>query len=207
MEAQAGDVYLGFRGGASLLQDSDMTIEIPGVGQIPAELEFDPGWLAGVAAGFEFDNGFAVEGEFTFRQNGIDQERLMGGIIPIDGFIRSYALMANGYYRLDTGTMFTPYVGAGAGGALLSIDADSVGGNFSDSDFAFAYQAMGGVAARHHAAGFRRPRVPLFRHRRAGIHRQCRRRHRDGRSRLQHAQYPGDADLSVSVDGPLSVGA
>ena len=144
--AQAGDVYLGFRGGASLLQNSDMTIEIPGVGQI-AELEFDPGWLAGVAAGFEFDSGFAVEGEFTFRQNGIDQERLMGGIIPIDGFIRSYALMANGYYRLDTGTMFTPYVGAGAGGALLSVDADSVGGNFSDSDFAFAYQAMGGVAA------------------------------------------------------------
>ena len=124
MEAQAGDIYLGFRGGVSLLQDSDMTIEIPGVGQIPAELEFDPGWLAGVAAGFEFDNGFAVEGEFTFRQNGIDQERLMGGIIPIDGFIRSYALMANGYYRLATGTMFTPYIGAGAGGALLSIDAD-----------------------------------------------------------------------------------
>jgi len=145
-KAQAGDVYLGFRGGASLLQDSDMTIEIPGVGQIPAELEFDPGWLAGVAAGFEFDNGLAVEGEFTFRQNGIDQERLMGGIIPIDGFIRSYALMANGYYRLDTGTMFTPYVGAGAGGALLSIDADSVGGNFSDTDIEFAYQAMAGFA-------------------------------------------------------------
>jgi opacity protein-like surface antigen len=147
VQSQAGDIYLGFRGGASLLQDSDMTIEIPGVGQIPAELEFDPGWLAGVAAGFEFDSGFAVEGEFTFRQNGVDQERLLGGIIPIDGFIRSYALMANGYYRLDTGTIFTPYVGAGAGGALLSIDADSVGGNFRDSDFAFAYQAMGGVAA------------------------------------------------------------
>lgn len=147
VETQAGDVYLSLRGGASLLQDSDMTIEIQGGGLIGAELEFDPGWLAGLAAGFEFDNGFAVEGEFTYRQNGIDQERLFGMLIPIDGFIRSYAAMANGYYRLDTGTMFTPYVGAGAGGALLSIDADSVGGNFNDSDFQFAYQAMGGVSA------------------------------------------------------------
>lgn len=147
-EARAGDgFYLSLRGGASLLNDSDMTIDLPGAGQIPAELEFDPGWLAALAGGYAWDNGFAVEGEFSYRQNGVDQERLFGMIIPIDGFIRSYALMANGYYRLDTGTMFTPYIGAGAGGALLTIDADSVGGNFSDDDFEFAYQAMAGVAA------------------------------------------------------------
>lgn len=145
--AHAGDVYLGLRGGLSLLQDTDMTIEIPGVGEIPAELEFDPGWLAAIAGGYRFDNGFAVEGEFSYRQNGVDQERLFGMIIPIDGFIRSYALMANGYYRLDTGTAFSPYVGAGVGGALLTIDADSVGGNFSDDSLEFAYQAMAGIEA------------------------------------------------------------
>jgi len=144
--AEAGDVYLSLRGGASLLQDSDMTIEIPGVGQIPAELEFDPGWLAAIAAGYGWDNGFAVEGEFSYRQNGIDQEQLFGMTIPIDGFARSYALMANGYYRVNTGTMVTPYMGAGVGGALLSIDADSVGGNFSDTDIQIAYQAMAGFS-------------------------------------------------------------
>ena len=120
---EAGDVYLSLRGGASLLQDSDMTIEIPGVGQIPAELEFDPGWLAAIAAGYGWDNGFAVEGEFSYRQNGIDQEQLFGMTIPIDGFARSYALMANGYYRVNTGTMVTPYVGAGG---WIGIELDQV---------------------------------------------------------------------------------
>jgi opacity protein-like surface antigen len=144
--ARAGDVYLSLRGGIALLDDSDMTIEIPGAGQLPATLEYDPGWLLGIAAGYGWDNGFAVEGEFAYRQNGIDQEQLFGMTIPIDGFERSYALMANGYYRVNTGTMVTPYIGAGVGGALLSIDAESVGGNFSDTDFQFAYQAMAGLA-------------------------------------------------------------
>ena len=81
-----------------------------------------------------------------YRQNGIDQERLLGMIIAIDGHERSYALMANGYYRVDTGTFVTPYIGAGIGGALLTVDADSVGGNFSDDSFEFAYQAMAGLA-------------------------------------------------------------
>ena len=145
-DAAADGVYLGLRGGIALLDDSDMTIEIPGVGQLPATLEYDPGWLAAIAAGYGWDNGFAVEGEFSYRQNGIDQERLLGMTIPIDGFERSYALMANGYYRVNTGTMVTPYIGAGVGGALLSIDADSVGGNFSDTDIQFAYQAMAGLS-------------------------------------------------------------
>jgi len=148
MEARADSgAYLSLRGGISLLQDSDMTIEVAGVGQIPATLEYDPGWLAGIAGGYEFGNGFAVEGEFTYRQNGVDQEQLFGMTLPIDGFERSYALMANGYYRLDTGTFVTPYIGGGVGGALLVVDADSGSGNFSDDSIEFAYQAMAGVAA------------------------------------------------------------
>jgi len=145
-EAIAGNgVYLGLRGGASLLQDSDMTIELPGGGQIPAKLQYEPGWLAAIAGGYAFDNGFAIEGEFAYRQNGVDQEELFGMTIPVDGFERSYALMVNGYYRVDTGTIVTPYVGAGVGGALLTIDADSAGGNFSDDSLEFAYQAMAGL--------------------------------------------------------------
>ena len=146
-EAPAEDgIYVSLRGGISLLPDADMTIEVPGAGQIPAVLEYDPGWLAGIAAGYAWQNGLAIEGEFTYRQNGIDQEALFGMLIPVDGFERSYALMANAYYRLDTGTIVTPYVGAGVGGALLTIDADSVGGNFSDDSIELAYQAMAGLA-------------------------------------------------------------
>jgi opacity protein-like surface antigen len=139
-------VYFSARGGIAMLSDSDMTIEIAGVGQIPAKLEYDPGWLAGVAGGYAWNNGFAIEGEFTFRQNGIDGEELMGTTIPVGGHLRSYALMANSYYRLNTGTIITPYIGAGIGGALLTVDADSVGGNFSDDSVELAYQAMAGLA-------------------------------------------------------------
>jgi opacity protein-like surface antigen len=144
-EAAADGAYVGLRGGASILSDSDMTIELGGGGSIPATLLYEPGWTGSLAGGYAWDNGFAVEGEFTFRQNGLDGEELMGALIPVGGHLRSYALMANGYYRVNTGSIVTPYVGAGVGGALLTVDAESVGGDFNDDSVEFAYQAMAGL--------------------------------------------------------------
>jgi opacity protein-like surface antigen len=137
--AVADGPYLSLRGGVNFLQNTDMTIRIAGVGSLDADLFYETGWLAGGAGGYAWDNGFAIEGEFTFRQNGVDRETLMGGAIGLDGYERSYAVMINGYYRFDTGTLVTPYLGAGIGNAFLNIDAGPKGGQkFNDWDTEFA---------------------------------------------------------------------
>src|SRR5262245_53051696 len=70
-------LYVSLRGGATFLRDTDMTIEISGLGSIPAKLHYDTGWLVGAAVGYAWVNGLAIEGEFTYRQNGVDHEDLM----------------------------------------------------------------------------------------------------------------------------------
>jgi len=145
--AAAEGLYLSLRGGVNFLQDTDMTIDIAGVGSLGAELFYDTGWLAGAAVGYAWANGLAVEGEFTYRQNGVDRETLLGTRIGLDGKESSYATMLNGYYRIDTGTLATPYLGVGIGSAFLNVDAGPSGGQkFNDWDTAFAYQAMAGVS-------------------------------------------------------------
>jgi opacity protein-like surface antigen len=67
--------------------------------------------------------------------------------LGLDGEERSYATMINGYYRFDTGTLVTPYLGVGIGSAFLNIDAGPKGGQkFNDWDTEFAYQAIAGVS-------------------------------------------------------------
>src|SRR5262245_14093118 len=92
-EAPPEGVYFSLRGGATFLRDTDMTIKISGLGSIPAKLHYDTGWLVGAAVGYAWANGLAIEGEFTYRQNGVDHEDLMGSSIALDGHESSYAPM------------------------------------------------------------------------------------------------------------------
>ena len=103
--------------------------------------------MAGVAAGYEWPIGVAVEGEFTYRENELKRISLLGTHLDLNGDEHSYAMLANVYYRLNTGTKFTPYLGFGGGAAVLTIDArPEGGGSFEDSDTVLAYQAIAGAA-------------------------------------------------------------
>ena len=64
------------------------------------------------------------------------------------GEVRSTGFMANAYYDFDTGTAFTPYLGAGIG--LVNVDIDySPSGTviINDDQTVFGYQLMAGVSA------------------------------------------------------------
>ena len=60
------------------------------------------------------------------------------------------AIMANGFFDLDTGTPFVPFIGIGVGAVNLSVKLfdgpDDTTANFEGSGWGFAYQANVGVA-------------------------------------------------------------
>jgi OmpA-OmpF porin, OOP family len=145
--ASSEGTYFALEGGVNFLQDSDLSITVPGPTEIAGELFYTTGWAAGAAAGYECANGLALEAELAYRQNGLDGEEVMGTPLGVDGTESSIAFMGNAKFNMDTGTLLTPFVGAGAGLAVLKVDAQpDGGGDFKDTDTQFAYQAMAGVS-------------------------------------------------------------
>jgi OOP family OmpA-OmpF porin len=106
--------------------------------------EYDAGGLGLGALGYKFGNGFRLEGELAYRASGVSGTQRGGA----SGEANAASLMANAFYDLNTGTKFTPYIGAGLGGALVTFDNVTIPGGanrIDDSDLALAYQAMAGV--------------------------------------------------------------
>jgi opacity protein-like surface antigen len=131
--------YASLQGGINLLEDTDLEISIPNNPPLEGGLVFDTGWAAGVAFGYQWSNGFSLEGETTYRENGLKRQ-------DIDGDLNSFAAMLNAKYELETGGPLTPFIGAGIGAALITVDANpDTPDAFKQSDTEFAYQAMAGI--------------------------------------------------------------
>ena len=65
--------------------------------------------------------------------------------------VKDRSIMLNAYYDINTGTKFTPYVGAGLGVAMLKASergtySDNKSANASDSRNTFAWQIGAGVS-------------------------------------------------------------
>ena len=91
-----------------------------------------------------------LELEVAYRTNDIDSITSGGArLAGATGEMNSLAFMVNGFYDINTGTAFTPYVGLGVGYARVSADgisATGLGFTNGDDDNKFAYQAIAGVA-------------------------------------------------------------
>jgi opacity protein-like surface antigen len=147
--------YLGIHGGGDFLEQGDTHLKNGGT-TLKGETDFDDGWLAGAEAGYEIPLNWAVPGdsvaieeEFTYRDNGLKKFGSPGVISGLNGREDSYAVMTNGYYRYNTGTPITPYVGAGVGVAVSGLHGQSglfPGASFNSTDDDFAYQGIAGVS-------------------------------------------------------------
>jgi outer membrane protein OmpA-like peptidoglycan-associated protein len=108
----------------------------------PLDLRFGYGGTA--AAGYQFRNGFRLEGELAHRRHGADQL----GNIDLDGNFSATSLLANLIWEYDNPSGVYPYLGGGFGGAF--VNAGDVTGNgistVDDSDKVLAYQGLAGVA-------------------------------------------------------------
>lgn len=122
---------------------------------------FGFGLSVGTDLGFSSDLPVRVEGEYVYRGKA-EFAKGPSSVTWVDGSTRTashsfevtaHSLMANAFYDFNTATSFTPYVGAGLGGAYLKTDyrtsiinggTASIG--VSKSSWNFAWNAGGGVA-------------------------------------------------------------
>ena len=122
-----------------------------GVGHISTNNGYD---ITG-AAGYGFGNGWRVELEGDYINNGFNKFNLGGVDLATNGHEGRYGVFTNGYYDFDVGLPYLfPYLGAGIGYQEDAFNSFTPGGfDFNKTKGAFAYQGIAGLA-------FPIPRVP-----------------------------------------------
>jgi len=132
--------YASLGAGLNILRDSD----IDG-GPFQSKAEFNNGFAGRAAAGYSFGS-IRVEGEYSYRRNGVDSLSNPAG--SGDGHVSSNALMANAYYDFLNSSNWTPYLGVGIGAARVNwSDVRGPGPVlFDGSNYQFAYQGIAGVS-------------------------------------------------------------
>jgi len=140
----AGDnFYLKGNVGVGMPMDTDITNLPENAGT--ATMTFDSGFSGTLAGGYNFALPFRVEAEYLWQKNDLNQlsyNNRFGNFT--EGDLKTQAFMANGFYDVDTGSPWSPYVGAGLGWAKLDLSTPAL--PFNGNDNVFAYQLMAGVA-------------------------------------------------------------
>ena len=142
--------YAAAGGGATLIQDTTKTPE-KGIedDQKEADWDLDFGFSAGGAAGYDFGD-FRTEAEFSFQSANFLHDDEIKGDKKADDNLTVMAIMANGFFDLDTGTPFVPFIGIGVGAVNLSVklfpDDKTTTADFEGNGWGFGYQANVGVA-------------------------------------------------------------
>jgi len=147
--AVADNFYVNLHAGPRYLENANNSRNVHHGPLVVGRLHFDNiGGVGGVAGGYQWENGLALEGEFAVRSNGLDKDIFLGNTTKLHGWLNSYTLLANGYYRLFNSSDFTPYIGGGVGISLLEFKERREGEDTFhafDTDTQFAYQGMAGV--------------------------------------------------------------
>jgi outer membrane protein OmpA-like peptidoglycan-associated protein len=145
--AQTPGWYVGGEGSWSHLNDQKATATTPGT-STPLKIHPGEGFAGGVNGGFEFQSGLRLEGEVVYRRHDEKSATSAGVTAPTHGSLDNLAIMGNAFYDFNNVTRFTPYVGAGVGGARLHLDdfnATGSPGSLSADDWRLAYQGIAGV--------------------------------------------------------------
>ncbi|WP_207538676.1 OmpA family protein [Sabulicella rubraurantiaca] len=164
-------LYIGAGAGTNFRQQSEFSYATTPIGAAElagagiggnVRVRTNWGYAAVGAIGWGFGNGIRAEIEGNYRQNEVDNVRILGGTGSSRGRIHQYGVMANAYYDFNAFAAMspipgiTPYLGIGAG--YVWNDWRSVGGGaalpgnraasvfINDRDGRFAYQAIAGVA-------------------------------------------------------------
>lgn len=132
--AHAQTWYMGAQMGLNMVSDAESGV----TGTAMSDIEYDLGFGLLGQVGVSIADRYRIEGELGWRRNTIDQ---YAGA-SVEGHANLFSMMVNGYYDIRTGTPWTPYVGAGVGGALIDLGLAAA----DDNDAVFAYQGIAGIA-------------------------------------------------------------
>lgn len=133
--------YVSGHVGYVIATDSEVTD--PGFAPLKMDVESDGGYALAGALGFA-QNELRGEVEIAYQKNDLDKATLSGAPLPsLSGDITNFSVLVNGYYDIDTGSEFTPFVSVGLGFAKVEIDEAT--GPTNEDDTVFAYQFGGGL--------------------------------------------------------------
>lgn len=134
--------YFKLFGGATIPQDDNFTLDVTGEEPSDSGLDYDAGYVFGIAAGYNVLPSVAIELEYSYR-NADTELDYDGGV---SGQTTANAYMANAIYTfnpIDAAGAVKPFVGVGLGAADLKFSPDGAGR--LGGDFKFAYQAIAGI--------------------------------------------------------------
>lgn len=151
--APSSNIYVEGRAALVFLTEQDVS------GAINGDVQSDPGFGGSLTVGYHLFENFRVEFEGTLDVHDVDEAtplspqlqqrvasnpRVSADDVAGQGDTITLGAFGNGYYDFDTGTAFTPYIGAGFG--VLRIDAEYESFGLNDKDHVPAYQGMVGVS-------------------------------------------------------------
>ena len=139
--ASGDGFYATAKGGLSVLRGS----ALDGTG-LNFTVENDSGWAGMLGFGYRYPSGLRGELELGYRQGDVDS---IAGV-NASGRSELLSVMANALFDIDIDAPVTPFVGLGLGAARIDAEGFSPVGasRVDDSDTAFAFQIMGGLAYR-----------------------------------------------------------
>jgi len=144
-QGQPNRFYMKADLGGNITHETDLR-EFFGNDVTGARVKFDPGYRIGVAAGYELCQWFAVEGEVGAMANNI---KSITGADRVDAVFANVPFLVNARLQAPKNWKFSPYIGAGVGGAASIIDSDHIvmsdtDVHGSDADVVFAWQGFAG---------------------------------------------------------------
>ncbi len=163
-EEQAGGGYdpgspngHGYVGGIAAItnnQRTDVALKRINGPTVRVNLDQEPGWLAGLKAGWQFpDSGlfkFAFEGDVMYNSAKLGGDSAIGGrAVDLSADMTAWVFMASGLVRMDLGA-FEPYAGLGIGAVRLNLESPNLVINGRQilandvGDWGWAYQLVAG---------------------------------------------------------------
>jgi OOP family OmpA-OmpF porin len=128
--------YVGLGVGANWLSDAPLN-----GGTAPSAVSFDSGWATIGTVRLALDRNWRAEVEIGYRRN--DGSGLPGG----NGDVNARNGLGNVLFDVDTGSGWTPYLGAGIGALRYRASGlRTSAGGLSDDDLVLAYQGIVGVS-------------------------------------------------------------
>lgn len=104
------------------------------------------------AIGYQYDNGFRLEGEYLSTENDAQTVTFNGNVFTgnnVTGGIDTSSLFVNAIQAFNHDGAFSPYIGAGIG--YTDVQSDIGYGpvaNITDDDSVFSYQLLAGLDVR-----------------------------------------------------------
>ena len=138
-----GGFYLKGFGGATWPSEQDFQVNGQGGASANSGLNYDTGYLLGIAGGYNVTPNMAVELEYAYRNADADVKNSGG----VTAKTESNAWMVNGIYKFSpvgATQQLIPYVGGGLGMADINVEDLGVTADL-DSDYQLAYQLIGGI--------------------------------------------------------------